>query len=202
MKRWIGAVAVVVAFSLLGGCASVAMQANPAASYSPTRDKALIIFLRPSSFGGAIQSTVFDVNQKDKNEFIGIVSSKTKIAYLTEPGEKLFMVIGENADFMNATLEAGKTYYALVSPRMGFWKARFSLFPIHNDTTSKYRTESDEFKDWMSSTQYVENTEASRGWYEANKLSVLQKKEEYLQKWNRMAPADKALLTLKANDGK
>ena len=46
-------------------------------------------------------------------DFIGILSGKTKVAHLTEPGEKLFMVIGENADFMKATLEAGKTYYAL-----------------------------------------------------------------------------------------
>jgi hypothetical protein len=177
------------------------MSVSTATGYEPTKDKALIVFLRPSVYGGGVQASVYDITGGSEN-FIGIMSGKTKAAYLAEPGEKLFMVIGENADFMKAILEPGKTYYALVSPRVGFWKARFSLLPIHRDATSKYRTESDEFKEWISTTLYVENTEASHAWYRLNKASVQIKKGEYMQKWDRMLPQDKAVLTLRANDGK
>ena len=186
---------------VLGGCASPVMKVSPEASYAPTSDKALIVFLRPSTLGGAIQSSVYDISGST-DRFIGIVSAKTKTAYLTEPGRKTFMVVAENADFMEATLDAGKTYYALVSPRMGVVSARFSLLPIHNDTTSKYRTESNEFKDWVTSTHYVENTDASHAWYAQNKADVLAKKADYLQKWNKMLPKDKAVLTLHASDGR
>ncbi len=40
------------------------------------------------------------------------------------------MVVSEAADFAKADVEAGKTYYVLVTPRMGWWKARFSLRPL------------------------------------------------------------------------
>jgi hypothetical protein len=63
--------------------------------------------MRPSSLGGAVQSSVFEL-RPDGDKFVGIVSSKTKIAYSTGPGQHLFMVIAENADFMRANLAPGK----------------------------------------------------------------------------------------------
>jgi len=203
VKKFLAAIGIFVLFSLLGGCATQSKLVTivPAASYEPTRDKALIVFLRPSLFGGGVQATVYDITGNSET-FIGILSGQTKAAHLTEPGEKLFMVVGENADFMKATLEAGKTYYALVSPRVGVWKARFSLLPVRKDTTSKYRTESDEFKEWLNKSQYIENTEASHAWYRLNKTNVQAKRIEYLEKWDRMLPQDKEVLTLRANDGK
>ena len=202
VKKWLRFAGVGLV-CLAGGCAiqSGLVKISPAASYEPTRDKALIVFLRPSVYGGGVQASVYDITD-NSDVFIGILSGKTKVAHLTGPGEKLFMVIGENADFMKATLEAGKTYYALVSPRVGVWKARFSLLPIHKDTTSKYRTESDEFREWLNTTQYIENTDASIAWYQMNKARVQARKFEYLQKWDRMLPQDKEVLTLHANDGK
>jgi hypothetical protein len=110
------------------------------------------------------------------------------------------MVIAENADFVDATLEAGKTYYLLISPRPGVWKARFSLLPVHNNPAAKYSVHSEDFKEWMSG-EFVENTDASLKWYQNNKASVDKKKAEYLEKWNRMLPVDRAALTLHASDG-
>lgn len=203
MKKIMRLLGLAILAFVMAGCATQSdlMQVSKQTKFEPTKDKALIVFLRPSFFGGAVQSSVYEIGDKS-DKLAGIVSAKTKTAYLTTPGEKLFMVIGENADFMKATLDAGKTYYALVSPRMGVWKARFSLLPIHNDTTSKYNTESDEFKDWISSTQYVETSPAAYKWYEDNKADINAKKAEYLEKWNAMLPADKAVLTLHAKDGK
>jgi hypothetical protein len=166
----------------------------------PEEGKALVIFLRSSFVGSAISASVYDAPDGE-TKFIGVIQHKQRVAYQAEPGQHRFMVIAENADFMDATLEAGKTYYVLVSPRMGAWKARFSLLPIHNDTTSEENVNTADFKKWMTNTQLVEATDSNRAWYERTQASIEEKKADYLRKWNVMLPADKALLTLKPEDG-
>ena len=42
---------------------------------------------------------------------------------------------------------------------------------------------------------------AADAWYADHKASIDGKKADYLKKWNVMLPADKAELTLKAEDG-
>jgi hypothetical protein len=171
-----------------GGCVSSMMRpVGPETTYEPAAGKAVIIFMRPSTLGYAIQSSVFDLAPNKEtvtvpfgagDQFVGIVSSTAKVAYVTEPGEHLFMVIGENADFMKATLVEGKTHYALVSPRMGWWKARFSLEPVRADTIG-----SEDFEDWYSSTDFIENTEESHAWAKDNWESIQDKKTDYIRKW-------------------
>lgn len=161
------------------------------ANYITQSDKALIVFMRPSGLGFAVQSSVFEINDGDP-EFVGIVSAKTKIAYYVEPGEKRFMVIGESADFMDATLEPGKAYYALVTPRFGVWKARFSLRPVR---TADLQTA--EFAGWYKDTRWVENSEGSSNWANSNIASIRKKMADNLPKW--LGKADKPILA--ANDG-
>ncbi|MEI7037825.1 hypothetical protein [Fulvimonas yonginensis] len=157
------------------------------------------MFMRPSSLGGAIQSSVYDTGDKDK--FIGIVSTKTKIAYQADPGDHLFMVVAENADFMVAHLDAGKTYYTLVSPRLGVWKARFSLLPIHNRPDAKYGTQSSDFRQWMAKTDWVTVTPAAEQWYSEHEADIRAKKLDYLRRWNTADAQQRAELTLPADDG-
>jgi hypothetical protein len=73
--------------------------------------------------------------------------------------------------------------------------------PIHNDTTSEENVNTADFKKWMTNTQLVEATDSNRAWYERTQASIEEKKADYLRKWNVMLPADKALLTLKPEDG-
>lgn len=166
----------------------------------PDAGQAELVFMRPSSYGAAIQASVYDVTD-DKVEFIGIVSSGTRINYTVDPGEYRFMVIAENADFMEARLEADRTYYALVSPRMGVWRARFSLLPIRNDPDAKYSLLSDQFERWMERTDWVTMTASARSWFKSNEASVRDKYHRYLEKWNDKAPEDVAVLTLDPVDG-
>jgi hypothetical protein len=188
----------VIMLAVIAGCASSAMRPlEPGRIPSaPAPGGSVIVFMRPSFVGGAIQSSVFDI-RPDGDKFVGIVSSKTKVAYPTEPGQHLFMVIGENADFMRANLAPGKMYYALVTPRMGWWKARFSLRPVHRDEIG-----SEDFNGWDEATQFVENTEASRQWAQENWASIQDKKADYMRKWDQKSEADKSELTLQAHDGK
>lgn len=181
----------------LSGCAGSSKYmketSGVAPSYKPEKTESLVIFMRPSGLGFAISSSVFDITEKEE-VFVGIVPAKKKVAYKTNPGEHMFMVVGESADFMRANLEAGKTYYALVTPRMGVWKARFSLKPIH-----KQELNSDEFQNWFNSCDFVENTQDSYDWAKNNTVSIQSKKEEYLTKWNEKSDTDKPLLN--SDDG-
>lgn len=197
--RWL---LTIVMLAGLAGCQSSKMIRSEALDHEPVPapGKAMVVFLRASSYGGAVQSSVYDTGET-ADTFIGIVSTKSKIAWQGDPGDHLFMVIGENADFMIAHLESGKTYYALVSPRMGVWKARFSLLPIHNDRAAKYNLHSEDFRDWMQSTSWVRNTAQSEQWFKDNADSIREKKIDYMRKWNAADPVQHEELTLNAADG-
>lgn len=191
IKRIVNFVLFVFMVVALSGCASKYMKPSgleATYTFKPSDTESLIIFMRPSSFGGAIQSSVFDVATSE-NVFVGIVSSKSKVVYKTTSGEHLFMVIGESADFMKASMEAGKTYYAMVTPRIGVWKARFSLKPLHKNDIG-----SDDFKDWYGNCDFVENTEASYQWAKDSAASIQSKREEYYQKWMNKPEHDRPVL--------
>jgi hypothetical protein len=174
----------------LASCASSRMTniSEPAYVATPRPDQATIVFLRPSTLGFAVQSSVFDVTDNTPI-FVGIVSSKKKIALSTTPGQHRFMVISEAADFMDAELAAGKTYYALVAPRFGMMKARFSLRPMPAD--------SPDLAGYLEDTSWVDNTPASQQWAKGSLPSILEKKAQYIGEWE--AKPDKPILH--ASDG-
>ena len=186
---------------LLAGCASnpmapVADQTVPAAA----PDTAQVVFMRDAYTGKAIVSSLYDVTD-GKTQFIGVMANGTKIAYPTTPGKHTFMVVSEAADFMEADLVAGKTYYALVTPRMGLWKARFSLWPISNEADAAHSLKSKNFKGWVEDTDLVTNSPKSLAWYERVKASVEKKRAEYWPVWQEKSAADVAARTLKPTDG-
>ena len=167
---------------------------------APDPNKAQVVFMRSSFVGSAINASLFEVTDSG-NEFIGIMANGTKISREVEPGEHTFMVVSEAADFMRADLEAGKTYYAMVTPRMGAWKARFSFQPLRNDGEGKFTTDSDEFGNWVAGTKLVENSAQSLLWAENNAASVDKKKNAYFTKWQAKDPEEIERQTLKATDG-
>ena len=188
-------IAAALVMLLLGACAGTSDYmrnvAPDEAHYAPKPDKALVVFMRPSSLGFAVQSSVFDVTDNNP-EFIAIVSAKKKVAHYAAPGKRRFMVIGESADFMGATLEPGKVYYALVTPRMGLWKARFSLRPVH---AAEIPTA--DFEDWFGDTEWVENQPSADVWAKQNMDSIKEKMHDDLDEW--VHKADKPML--EAADG-
>lgn len=165
-----------VAALALAACVSNRMTAapEPAIVTAPPADKAVVVFLRPSTFAFGIQSSVFDVTENPPT-FIGIVSSTSKIAYASPPGARRFMVVSESADFMDAELESGKTYYSLVTPRMGAWKARFSLRPVHSGDS--------ELDEQLQSCTWIDNTPSSIEWARRAEANVVRKRDENLPRW-------------------
>jgi hypothetical protein len=155
---------------------------------SPAAGKSMIVFMRPSTLGFGIQSSVFEVKNEDVR-LAGIVAAKKKVAYELDPGEHLFMVIGESADFMYADLEPEKTYYALVTPRMGVWKARFSLKPVHAEELS-----SPQFEEWLQNCEWVKIIPESETWATSNMESIQSKRKEYYEKWMNKSENDRPKL--------
>ena len=143
----------------------------------PEQGKSVVIFMRPESFGYQIQSSVFEIKGK-LPALVGIIAAETKLAYRLDPGPHLFMVVGESADFMTADLAPNKIYYALVEPRMGVWKARFSFDPVHEEkvTTS-------DLTDWMEDCRWVEKTAESLDWAQENMPSIQAKLDKYYPVW-------------------
>jgi len=166
---------------LITGCAGSVKNMEAVSSdkiiTTPDSDKSLIVFMRPSGIGFGVQSSVFEVIGSNV-KLAGIVAAKKKVTYQVDPGEHLFMVVGESADFMSAELEAGKTYYALVTPRMGLWKARFSLEPVHYD-----KLKSEQFADWLDTCEWVKISPTSESWVNSNMSSIQSKRLEYYKDW-------------------
>ncbi len=171
----------------LSACVSdrMAMVTEPPFVAAPRIDQATLVFLRSSFFGSAIQSSVFDVTEAGKEpQLVGIVSYGTKIGITVPAGERRFMVVSEAADFMDATLLPGKTYYTLVTPRIGMWAARFSLLPV--DAAAP------ELVGYLKETKWVDNTPASLDWARANMPDIRSKQEKYLVDW--LAKSDRPIL--------
>lgn len=175
MKTVLRAILMLFLAVLAGGCAAPNMNlSDPAvAEVVPGSDKALVYFLRPKELGFKIHAAVYD-----GDNFVGFVPYGQKLPYLADPGEHMFMVVSEAADFMKADLLPGKTYYAQVVPRMGSWRARFSLWPV---TKEHLATES--VRKWINEAHLIQNKEDAYQWAETNKNSVMKKKNAYFAKW-------------------
>jgi hypothetical protein len=174
---------------LVSGCAGTVknMRELPdgSAAIVPDANKAVIVFMRPSGLGFGIQSSVFEI-VNDRATLVGIVAAKTKLAYRVDPGKRLFMAVGESADFMTAEILPNRTYHVLVTPRMGLWKARFSLDPQHVQELN-----TPEFKTSLSGCRWVEKTSASDNWALGNMGSIESKRAEYYPKWLQTPEAER-----------
>ena len=179
----------IVAMGLFG-CASPKMNLSIPSQKEiiPPTDKALVYFMRPRKLGFPIHAAVYD-----DETFIGMVPYGQKFPYYANPGKSRFMVISEAADFLDADLVAGKTYYAEVVPRMGAWRARFSLDPV---TLDELKTE--EVQEQISEARLIENNADAYAWAKKSQDSVLKKKAKYLPKWLAKPTEDRP--ELKATD--
>ena len=196
------------ALLLLGGCAmkpstegAMSKMMQPMATVAEQApDKARIIFLRPSAFGWLIDAPVFYLNG-DEEQLLGISTYGTRIDHMVAPGKHLYMVIGESADFMEAEVEAGKTYYALVTPRMGVWKARFSLHPVHRESSFEFNLQHKEFSGWLNGAKPVSLLPSALDWQRKNQASIDEKRAEDYPEWLKKPEKEKRIVTLVPADG-
>ncbi len=177
---------VVMLFSLLffAGCATgrYSEPMNDRSALLANKNSATVVFMRPSKMGYAIASSVFDVTS-GKAEMLGIPGPGEKMAFAVEPGKRRFMVVAENADFLEADLQAGKTYYSAVVVRAGVWKARFGLTPLKADGSDGVLLSSDKGRKWLGATEYVASSEKAQAWGDSNAEGIEKKRAKYMTKW-------------------
>lgn len=190
---------------VLTGCSATGKYTQPAVqtNHVVKSDKAAIVFFRASSYGGAITSPLVEVDQDGNSTLVGILGPKEKMVKYVEPGEHTFMIVGENADFMKANVEAGKVYYGIIRPRMGIWKARFSLTPF------KVKPEDDDFNldgknlvKWLKECKYTEPNDQAFAWHKTKNIELLELYKEYMPVWQRKSASQREAATLTIKDGK
>jgi hypothetical protein len=118
-----------------------------------------------STLHGIPKPSVFDISAEPP-ALVGIVPPGAKVAYTTDSGVRRFMVLGEAADFMDATLVAGKTYYVRFTSQTGAVKPRFSFDPVAKTTTDEA------LRKELASTSWVANSADSLNWARNNMPSI------------------------------
>ncbi len=139
---------------LLSGCASSMMKQVQKMDVVET-NKAMVTFLRPTLFGGAIQFGLWDGDQ-----FIGILSANSYIQYFAEPGQHYFLGRAENWSCVKAELEAGKKYYIIGNVFPGIWKARIAFDPIKSGDEPQLQVDG-----WMNTLKPTSVDESKRDEY-------------------------------------
>jgi len=173
---------------LVSGCGTIKyMKEMPAgtAVKAPAPGKAMVVFMRSSFLGQAIGSSVFEI-RNDNPELVGLVANKTMVAHEVDAGRRLFMVVSESADYMSADLAPGRTYYAFVTPRMGAFRARFSLAPVKKGGDFSREAES-----CLRECRLVANTPESEQWARENMDSIRSKHAENYSRWNQKPEKEK-----------
>jgi len=189
----------VLSLSLVACQSTMTRQADNQTLLNPNGSHSRMIFMRTTMFGGAIQSSVYDVTDGEI-KFIGIVSAKTRLIYDVPPGNYMFMVVAENADFMAAEMVGGKTYRSIITPRYGIWKARFSLHPVRKDGSSKHSLHAKHIQSGNKHPIVVNKPEAQQ-WFKRNKQNIHSKYSRYWPKWVAKPEPHKAKRTVFASDG-
>lgn len=102
--------------------------AGTAAAGADAKDARVVVF-RPSTFGGNTQFPIFEYI-KDDATLMGFAESGCYFTYRCPAGKHIFLTWGEGEAFIDATLEAGKTYYVRCFAKMGLLKPRPRFMPV------------------------------------------------------------------------
>lgn len=164
--------------------------------------RAQVVFLRPTKTMQQVSVYLLGADQGEP-QFLGVVPPVAKLAATVPPGDHLFMVVGDQeAEFMQAHLQAGDTYYALLRGRFDKnvdW--HFFLLPIRGGSGDAYNLHSAAFRKWERNCRLVEKSADDDQWYAENHTNVESLRAYYISGWNQRSDASRAQLTLNAEDG-
>ena len=138
---------------------------------SPTGDKALVRFMRPSRGP--------NFNMLDGEKVIGHSVAKSQFDYFANPGKHLFIATAENKAFLEAELEAGKTYYIITRIYMGAWTGRVAFVSVNKGSEFW-----DKVNEYESTLKKLEPDMASlKSWEEQNKQKIQKILSDYESVW-------------------
>lgn len=95
-----------------------------------SKEKASVFLIRTSKIGAIINYKYFI-----GDTYLGKCNYGKYLKLELDPGEYLLWVKAENKSFVNAKVEAGKTYYINAAARIGVIKSAVRFVPITNEST-------------------------------------------------------------------
>ena len=108
------------------GCGGTRYMQVSARIESAPPDKALVNFLRPTNWGGAVDCQIYNGDGK----LVGNLDGSSECQYVCDPGSYVFIGDGESVSVIQATVAAGRIYDIMVDVQMGMWKANVQLHPL------------------------------------------------------------------------
>lgn len=181
---------IVMTIACLGitGCGSKMRRIDPAAvNDSVAPDETAIVFMRSSIAGALVKAPVFEAAEDGTLKHIAIMHSRTKYLHRTSPGKHRYIVCGESSEMLEADMEAGKTYYVYVNPRLGWFKARFSFSPVSDLTDETFKN------DFMRYA-WITNKPQAEEWFLDNLPSLRKKYINALEDYNEEKPEDRKII--------
>ncbi len=175
------------------GCGTRYMvRAEPPQPLAAPAEQAAIVFLRPSAFGGGATFYVAD----GQGNLLGGMNGRQYFVHLVAPGQHTFVAWGENADMIQANVQAGRIYFALVGVRMGVWSARLSLSAL---TTR--RDEWPKLANWLQASTQMLLDPALVADRPLNASSVQRRIDAARGAWDGYDEAHRSLRVLEPGDG-
>jgi len=150
---------------------------------APAEDKALVRFIRRD----VTPSFPLGIDLLDGDKAIGNIQNKIIFDYLADPGKHLFIsnslfqII--HPFFMEAELEAGKTYYVLIE-QQGIFKVRGVFIPVKKDSTSWAEVKKLE----KTLVRWAPDSEILKRWEEVNKSYLKELNTNYEKGWKKKYP--------------
>jgi hypothetical protein len=187
MKRLWQGITVVVLILFVVSCAPKYMvQQEP--MQKPSEGKAIVNFIRPSSFGKAMQVSIWD-----NDKMIGMTTGKMAFQYECDPGKHLFIAWSEYKSPVEADLLPDRVYYIVLRVRMGWWRGR-----VHQVPVNQYHELWSNVLTWQKTLpNYVPDPAAIAAVEAKNHPKII----EYLQQYHTEIAGTKHVLYLRPEDG-
>ena len=170
-----------------------AAPAGPASFVAP-QDKALVVFVRTSRLGKAINFYVVDENK----HLVTLFKGNQHVAITAPPGKHTFYVVSENAGLVRTELAAGRTYIISTRAKMGLGKARVIVEPVLRSSPSFA-----ESAGWVRDTKPGEpNFDKGAKWVRKHQDAINKRIGEAEKDWSSGDAKYRAALTMGVEDGR
>lgn len=157
---------------------------------SPKEGKVLVYFTRYDATGFLINFKYFD-----GDKYLGKFNYGKYLVYECDPGQHIFWAKSENMDFIDADLEANRTYIIDSRPQMGAFKAGVKLVIINKELENYDRYKKRIYKSIENGTPYTITNEELK----ADELELKDLIAKGLEKYNKLKAEDSERIEVLSN---
>lgn len=184
----------VVSLTALSACAVPYMtEVNPPQALTAPPNAGLVLFVRPSAWGGNAYADIIDENGR----FVGRTSGAAHFVAAVPPGPHLFAIWGENTDAVQVDVAPGKIYFVEVGITPGWIATRVHLYAITPRAPTWEKRD-----EWVRTTKQMRVDPAGQALFNGREAEVaerVRRGREHLQKYVGTPEQDRHFIA--QNDG-